>query len=164
LAVESNYLHLSTHGVAERELPLLSRVLLEPTATDDGNLTVREIFELGLRTDLVTLSACETGRSFSAGAGEFTQQDRIGLIEAFLHAGSDSVLGSLVPISDQPTMAFMKRFYAELGRKQPRTQALAATQRAMLRGEIGLPLGSNTSSALTHPKYWAPFILVGDYR
>ncbi len=164
LAYDSNYLHLSTHGIAETELPLFSRLLLEPTLTDDGNLTVREIFELGLQTELVTLSACETGRSFSVGAGDFTQQDRIGLIEAFLHAGSRSVLATLLPISDQPTTMFMTHFYRQLSNRANAVTALTATQRAMLRGEIALPPGSNTPSSVTHPKYWAPFILVGDYR
>jgi CHAT domain-containing protein/tetratricopeptide (TPR) repeat protein len=164
LVSDCDYLHLSTHGVAESELPLFSRVLLEPTNSDDGNLTVREIFELGLQAKLVTLSACETGRSFSLGGNEFTQQDRIGLIEAFLHANSRSVLASLFPINDRTTTGFMKRFYEEIHSNRSKVDALAAAQRAMMRGEISHPPASGTqpASAYTHPRYWAPFILVGD--
>jgi CHAT domain-containing protein len=164
LAYDCDYLHFSTHGVAESEIPLFSRVLLEPTANDDGNLTVREIFERGLQTKLVTLSACETGRSFSVSGSEFTQQDRIGLIEAFLHANSRSVLASLFPISDRATTGFMKRFYEEIHANRSKVGALAAAQRAMLRGEILPPPASvsQSASAYTHPRYWAPFILVGD--
>ncbi len=163
---DCDYLHLSTHGVAETDMPLFSRLLLGPTTADDGSLTVREIFELGLRTELVTLSACDTGRSYSASGNEFGEQDRIGLIEAFLHAGSHNVLATLLPVSDQGTIAFMKRFYSELRPGKSKAEALAASQRAMLRGEI-LPSSSAQNSVLlpaTHPRYWAPFILVGDSR
>lgn len=166
LASDSDYLHLSTHGVAESDLPLFSRILLEPSSTDDGNLTVREIFALGLQTKLVTLSACETGRSFSTGAGDFTQQDRIGLIEAFLHAGSDSVLASLFPVSDRATSDLMKLFYSGIRANTPKVEALASAQRAMLRGDISAPSSSQDSSSLAfrHPRYWAPFIIVGAPR
>lgn len=166
LAYNCDYLHLSTHAIAESDMPLFSRLLLEPTNTDDGNLTVREIFELGLRARLVTLSACETGHSFSASGNEFVEQDRIGLIEAFLHAGANSVLATLLPVSDQPTMQFMKHFYSQLGTHETRADALSATQRAMLRGQISLPAAGQKlrSRPFTHPRYWAPFILVGDPR
>lgn len=159
-----DYLHLSTHGVAESDMPLLSRLILEPTSSDDGNLTVREIFELGLRTKLVTLSACETGQSYSASGTDFVEQDRIGLIEAFLHAGAGTVLATLLPVSDQPTTEFMKDFYKALDGNLSKAEALSATQRAMLRGEISLPSSAPGPKSLTHPRYWAPFILVGDFR
>ena len=160
---ECDYLHLSTHGVAETETPLFSRVLLGPTGTDDGNLTVREIFELGLRADLVTLSACETGRSFPSGGHDFSERDRLGLIEAFLHANARSVLASLSPISDPATALLMGRFYQELTARQPKVEALATAQRAMLRGEVNQPSTPEApaSQRFTHPRYWAPFILVG---
>lgn len=164
LVSDCDYLHLSTHGVAEAEMPLFSRVLFEPTANDDGRLTVREIFELGLRTELVTLSACETGQSFSASGNDLVEQDRIGLVEAFLHAGSRGVLATLLPVSDQPTTAFMKYFYGQLVSGKPGSEALATTQRAMLRGEIGLPAAPNARMTLTHPRYWAPFIIIGNPR
>lgn len=164
MASTCDYLHISAHGVAEGVMPLFSRVLLEPTATDDGNLTVREIFELGLHTQLVTLSACETGQSFSASGNDFGEQDRIGLIEAFLHAGAGSVLATLSPVSDQPTTEFMKHFYTELRAKKTKAVTLANTQRAMLRGEISLPSSSRNPNflSISHPRYWAPFILVGE--
>lgn len=166
LAYNYDYLHLSTHAIAESEMPLFSRLLLEPSDTDDGSLTVREVFELGLHTKLVTLSACETGQSYSASGTDFVEQDRIGLIEAFLHAGSDSVLATLLPVSDQPTTEFMRSFYSQLRANKSTAEALAATQRAMLRGEISLPSSAPypNSPPLTHPRYWSPFILVGDFR
>jgi CHAT domain-containing protein len=152
LAYNCDYLHLSTHAIAESDMPLFSHILLEPTETDDGQLTVREIFELGLRTKLVTLSACETGRSFSSSGNDSTEQDRVGLIEAFLHAGSKSVLASLFPVSDKPTAKFMNTFYQNL-HKQDKAESLSQTQRSMIRDD-----------KLKHPRYWSSFILVGTAR
>jgi CHAT domain-containing protein len=151
-ADDCDVLHLSTHAIAESDMPLFSRLLLEPTDSDDGNLTVKEIFELGLKTKLVTLSACETGQSFSASGNVSNEQDRIGLIEAFLQAGSKSVLASLFPVSDRPTTEFMKVFYQNL-QTQDTAESLSKTQRAMLRDD-----------KLKHPRYWSPFILVGTDR
>jgi CHAT domain-containing protein len=153
-----DYLHLSTHAIAESDMPLFSRLLMEKTGTDDGNLTVREVFELGLHTKLVTLSACDTGQSYSTSGTDLIEQDRIGLIEAFLHAGSDSVLATLLPISDQPTTEFMKHFYEQLRLKQQSSEALTNTQRAVLRGEITLSVGQRNPK---HPRFWAPFFLTG---
>lgn len=158
LAHNAEYIHFSTHAVAEAEMPLLSRVLLAPAGTDDGSLTVREIFELGLKARLVTLSGCETGQSFAASGNESVEQDRIGLIEAFLHAGSRSVLASLLPVSDRPTTEFMKGFYSHLN-KTDMARALALTQRDMISGHIALP-----DRDVRHPRYWSPFILVGSDR
>lgn len=152
------YLHFATHAVAENDMPLFSRLLLERSETDDGDLTVREIFELGLNTGLVTLSACETGRSFSASGNDRVEEDRLGLIEAFLHAGSENVLASTFPVSDRSTTYFMKGFYSNL-REKDKAEALALAQRAMIRSALSTP-GSNFS----HPKYWSPFILVGTGR
>jgi CHAT domain-containing protein len=157
----STYLHLATHGVTESDMPLLSRLLLEPTSTDDGNLTVREIFALGLRTRLVILSGCDTGQSYSASGTSYAEQDRTGLIEAFLHAGSQNVIATLWPISDQSTTEFMNHFHQQLTTNNGIGTALAGTQRAMIRGEIGI---EPQRTKFKHPRYWAPFILVGDAR
>ncbi|HWN10147.1 MAG TPA: CHAT domain-containing tetratricopeptide repeat protein [Pyrinomonadaceae bacterium] len=163
LAWHATHIHLATHGVFEPDMPLLSRILLEPTAEDDGDLTAREIFDLHLTADLVTLSACETGRSFSSSGIAATEIDRVGLIEAFLHAGSHSVLATLFPVSDRPTLEFMKMFYERL-RHRDKANALAETQRAFLSGEASLSSAGTSYRDTSHPRYWAPFILVGNAR
>jgi len=163
LASHATHIHLATHGIFEPDMPLLSRILLEPTAEDDGVLTAREIFDLRLTAELVTLSACETGRSFSSSGMAATEIDRVGLIEAFLHAGSHSVLASLFPVSDRPTLEFMKTFYERLPHRD-KANALAETQRALLSGEASLSGAGTGYLDMRHPRYWAPFILVGNAR
>lgn len=163
LAPHATHIHLATHGIFEPDMPLLSRILLEPTAEDDGDLTAREIFELHLTADLVTLSACETGRSFSSSGIPATETDRVGLIEAFLHAGSRSVLATLFPVSDRTTLEFMKTFYERLAQRD-KANALAETQRAVLSGTVSLSGAGTGYRDMRHPRFWAPFILVGNAR
>ena len=148
------YLHLATHGVSEPRMPLLSHLVLRATADDDGRLTVGEIFELDVQAELVVLAGCRTGLSFSPDGGERSPVGRLGLIQAFLHSGAESVLASLAPVRDASTLAFMKGFYESLP-NGTRSAALAETQRAMARGAAG--------ATLRHPRHWAPFILVGTH-
>jgi CHAT domain-containing protein len=112
---------------------------------------VREIFELGIEADLVTIAACEGAKSFSADPKGLVEIDRTGLTEAFLHAGTKSVLASLSPISDTATVEFMKDFYTSL-KTNDKAESLAISQRKMLQGKFN------------HPRFWSPFILVGADR
>jgi CHAT domain-containing protein len=162
LAHDFTMIHFATHAVSEPGMPLLSCLKLQSGGEDDGNLTVREILDLDLRADLVTLGACQTGQSYSSSGTELGEVDRIGLIEAFLRAGSESVLASLLPVSDRPTTEFMKAFYENL-RTMNKADALAEVQRAMLRGEI-LYIENGLRRELSHPRHWTPFILVGNFR
>ncbi len=159
-APQFTHLHLATHAVSEPHMPLLSRLKLSGTRDADGNLTVREVLDIQLQAELVTLGACQSAASFSASGDEGNEANRLGLIEAFLQAGARSVLASQLPISDRPTTEFMKAFYQHL-RTQDKVTALANTQRALLRGDLVYPENGHLHR-LTHPRYWASFILVGD--
>jgi tetratricopeptide (TPR) repeat protein len=56
------YIHFATHGLLNQEKPELSGILLaqDKDPQEDGFLLMREIFNLEINADLVTLSACET--------------------------------------------------------------------------------------------------------
>ena len=53
-----HYLHIASHGEFNASNALQSRLLLSKSATDDGYLTVGELYKINLDVDLVTLSAC----------------------------------------------------------------------------------------------------------
>ena len=153
--VASNYqiLHLATHGYFNKFNPMLSGLELEPDKTNDGMLEVHEILDLKLDSDLVTLSACQTGM----GSGFFAEipagDDFVGLTRAFLQAGSGSVLATLWEVDDRSTVDLMVEFYQRLeepGAKYDKAVALANAQRTQ-----------RSSDKYEHPYYWAPFILVG---
>lgn len=148
-------LHLATHGNFNRENPMLSAVELEADAANDGLLEVHEIMELNLKSELVTLSACQTG----LGAGWFNAipagDEFVGLTRAFLYAGSQSVLATLWEVDDRSTVELMEGFYQSIATSsapRDRAAALAAVQRRL-----------RTSDSYSHPYYWAPFVLVGQH-
>ncbi|MDP9268491.1 MAG: tetratricopeptide repeat protein [Acidobacteriota bacterium] len=155
LAGDYGTIHLATHGFFNKVNPLFSGVELEPDARDDGRLEVHEVLELRLRAGLVTLSACET----ALGTGYYSDvpagDDFVGLTDAFLRAGSSSVLATLWEVNDRSTSEFMTEFYRRLERPGGEGDlALATAQRRMLASH----------SRFRHPYYWAPFVLVGSSR
>jgi CHAT domain-containing protein len=143
-------------------------------ARDDGILTALEVAELDLSgVELATLSACETGLGESAGG-----EGLLGLQRAFQVAGARSVVASLWKVPDGPTQALMERFYKNLWQEgMPRLEALREAQLWMLReGQMqgvvrrGLepldrqPAGEGDRPGCLPPRYWAAFVLSGDWR
>jgi CHAT domain-containing protein/tetratricopeptide (TPR) repeat protein len=150
LAGSYDVLHLAAHGYFNKSNPLLSGILLEPDAANDGRLEVHEILALRLNARLVTLSACET----ALGSGYFADvpagDDLVGLTRAFLFAGSSAVLASLWEVNDRSTSMLMRGFYGRLNNSNE-VAALATVQRQM----------GHSPGRLSHPYFWAAFVLVG---
>ncbi|HEU0202308.1 MAG TPA: CHAT domain-containing protein, partial [Burkholderiaceae bacterium] len=59
----SGRIHIAAHAKFFAEEPLASGILFAPTTDDSGMLTVRDLYRLNLDSDLVVLSACDTGIS-----------------------------------------------------------------------------------------------------
>ncbi|WNG43125.1 tetratricopeptide repeat protein [Archangium minus] len=94
-------------------------------------------------TQLVVLSACDTGRGdVKLGQGIY------GLRRALVVAGAETVVSSLWKINDGKTSEFMEAFYRHLLAGEGRVAALHSAMREMRRKH-------------PHPYYWAPFIATG---
>ena len=145
-------LHLATFGSMNRANPLFSWIDLAPIG-DDGRFEVHEIYGLELDARLVVLSACETGLGGGALTSAPAGDDWVGLTRAFLTAGADNVLASLWRVEDLATARLMERFYADLLSGASPPEALAASQRSLIRDQD-----------TAHPFYWAGFSLVGEAR
>jgi CHAT domain-containing protein/Tfp pilus assembly protein PilF len=117
----------------------------------DGLLTALEVSGMDLHgTDLVTLSACETGRGeVKSGEGVF------GLRRAFALAGTAHLMMSLWPVSDDVTAQQMQSFYQLYGKKTNPAAALRQAQLATI-----AELRSKRGQA--EPALWAPFIVQGN--
>jgi CHAT domain-containing protein len=141
-AAHFRYIHFATHGRFDASSPLKSSLLLAPEEGSNGMLTADRLYSFELNTDLVTLSACETGLSKVANG-----DDLVGLTRGFLYAGSASIVASLWKVDDRATSHLMARFYRELSvidkRESLRTAQL------------------ETRKTFGHPYYWASFQLTG---
>jgi CHAT domain-containing protein/Tfp pilus assembly protein PilF len=115
---------------------------------DDGILTALEASGLNLwGTNLVTLSACETG------VGEVRNGEGVyGLRRAFFLAGTESLVMSLWSVSDRATRDMMTSYYTGLKQGMGRGQALRQAKLAMLQRKDR-----------QHPYYWASFIQSGEW-
>ncbi len=142
-----NVLHLASHGIFDAGNPLNSALLLTPTASEDGRLTVNEIFDLELDASLVTLSACQSGMSRIKAGDEL-----MGLPRAFNYAGVPSVVATLWNVSDDATAILMDDFYRNL-KVSDKAEALRRAQLKLLQ-----------TSRNKNPYYWGAFYLIGDFR
>jgi len=176
LSGDYNIIHFASHGELNPENPLFSSIRLAKDKDEDGRLEVHEIFNLNLEnTSLVTLSACETG------LGKLTKGDElIGLTRSFIFAGTPSIVASLWKVNDSSTSKLMGMFYKNL-KNHSKAEALRMAQIEMIRGEVGKGIvrgvgGITTSKESkprlqapmtvdgSHPYFWAPFILLGDWQ
>ncbi|MEM8600922.1 MAG: CHAT domain-containing protein, partial [Bacteroidota bacterium] len=113
----------------------------------DGIATAFELAGMDLRgTDLVVLSACETGLG-EVEAGEGV----LGLRRAFEMAGAETVVMSLWKVPDDATAALMGAFYGALADGRGKAEALRLAA-ASVRAE----------ERWAHPYWWAAFVLAGD--
>lgn len=131
-------LHLACHGLFRVDNPMFSALKLS-----DGWLTAADVLQYGLDDALVTLSACESGRSRVISGDEV-----IGLPRAFLGAGAAAVLVSLWVVQDETTAALMSHWYEQLRHGVERVAALRKAQLSI-------------RESYPHPYYWAPFVLIG---
>lgn len=137
-------IHIASHGEFDSINPLFSAILLAKDPTEDGNLTVREVFSLSVQADLVTLSACQSGLA-QINNGD----DLVGLNRAFVYAGTHALLASLWRVDDIATAVMIKHFY----RNYPDTDKAEALRRAQIQVRRFQP----------HPAYWAGLVLTGDW-
>lgn len=145
-------LHLATHGILDAKRPQFSGLALSLVGDEDndGYLRVDEVFNLRLSASLVMLSACETG------LGELKRGDGVsGLARAFMYAGGSTVGVSLWSVSDEATAVLMSGFYKHRFSNESASApaSLRATQLEMIAG-----------GRFSAPFYWAPFVLVGEWR
>jgi CHAT domain-containing protein len=108
--------------------------------------------------ELLTLSACNTATTGGSANGKE--------VECFAvlaqRRGAEAVLASLWPVADASTRLLMQKFYQIRDSRPgtPKAEALRQAQVALLSGEVKAPDGKDYS----HPNFWAPFILMGNWR
>jgi CHAT domain-containing protein len=144
-----NIVHFAIHGEFNDRQPLQSGLLLAKDEENDGYLQVHEIFGMDLRNaSLVTLSACETALSKIFGG-----DDLVGLSRGFIYAGTPSLLATLWKVDDPATSKLMEYFYQNWKQGMSKPEALRQAQIAL-----------KNIPQFRHPYYWAPFVMIGDWK
>lgn len=147
-AVSFPIVHLATHGQFSSQAE--NTFLL----TWEGQIKVKDLDQLlevrdrqqNRPIELLILSACQTA------AGD--KRAALGLAGVAVRSGARSTIATLWSVQDSSTANLMTRFYAAL--KQPgmsRAEAMRQAQLSLLR-----------SPDYQNPYYWAPFVLVGNWR
>jgi CHAT domain-containing protein len=135
---------------------------------DNPNLSLSE-------TSLLTLSACETGMSSNASDGK--EVDGLGMTAEY--KGAKAVISSLWSVNDASTGLLMGDFYkrwAEGAGKVTKVEALRQAQLDLLLGKTkaqgdggdrgfgGARPQTAAPEGYAHPYYWAPFVLMGNWK
>jgi CHAT domain-containing protein len=149
-AARAPFVHFATHGYIDSRDPKESFLLLAGTPP---RLSVRDIVEENYRlsfagTRLVTLSACNTNVAGGDPSATYGSLSR-----AFAKAGAPTVVASLWSVSDEATRDMMIVFYRELAAGQPKAEAMRRAQLAV-----------KNDPRYAHPFYWAPFVVLGEWR
>jgi CHAT domain-containing protein/tetratricopeptide (TPR) repeat protein len=142
------FVHFATHGF----LPVESSIgepalILSYDGEDEDRMMFKmsEILELNLHSEMVVLSACNTG------SGKVTRAEGVASLgTAFLAVGASSVTVSLWEVADKSTAILMQNYYRNLLSGMPKDKALATARVSLVAG------------GYSNPFYWAPFVLTGE--
>ncbi len=151
---EYKVLHFATHGLIDEKRPELSGILLslynkEGKQPEGGFIRLQDVYGMRLNSDLVVLSACDTGLG-----QEIKGEGVMSLNNAFLQAGARSVVSSLWKVDDNATKDLMTEFYR--GMADDGLTAAAALRQAQIR--------MYNDPRYNSPFYWAAFTASGDNR
>lgn len=151
-ALEKSYsiFHLASHAFVDDQNPEYSKIILNSHEDDsnDGLLHVYEIANLQINSDLVVLSACNTG------FGKIQEGEGINSLgKAFARAGSPNLLMSLWPVNDQATSSLIKEYYHHIFEGSPKRKAIIEAKMSFL---------ESVPAAFHHPYYWGGFVYYGD--
>ncbi|MBL6446454.1 CHAT domain-containing protein [Fulvivirga sp. 29W222] len=136
--------HLAMHAIIDDEDPMYSKLLFAPSkdTLEDGMLHTFELYNMRLNTQMVVLSACNTG------SGKLQKGEGV-----IAYAGSPSVVMSHWAVDDKSTAELMKHFYKHLSNGHPKDVALRNAKLDFLK---------NAPPIYHHPYYWNNFVVMGD--
>jgi CHAT domain-containing protein/tetratricopeptide (TPR) repeat protein len=153
--------YFATHALVAGEVEKFARVKAEPalvlsipskpTEEDDGLLRASDVATLKMNADFVVLSACNTAAGDKPGAEALS-----GLARAFFYAGAKSLIVSNWEVDSVATVAVMTGLFNAV-KKDPHLSHAEALRLSMLQ-MIDNPFKPDWA----RPKYWAPFIVVGE--
>lgn len=146
-------IHFATHGELSGALDGYNEPFLVLSPPDKGNdfddgiLTMTEIMQMEIKSDLVILSACNT-----AAGEDKTSEGYSGLAKAFIFSGTKSLLVSNWYVETYAAKELIINFMKNMINHNKRASSSLNTTMINF-------IKSNPEKS--HPFYWAPFIVVG---
>lgn len=179
LRERNNVVHIASHFQFQPGNETNSALLL-----GDGQMLslaqIKALPNVFSGVELLTLSACNTATSGSGANGK--EVEGFGVLAQ--RQGARAVVASLWPVADRSTMRMMQEFYQLRESGLTKAEAMRQVQRKMLQGELAVPVATIKRSIIheedktaglpkfkadpqkpfAHPYYWAPFILIGNWK
>ncbi|TDE55392.1 CHAT domain-containing protein [Flavobacterium sp. GT3P67] len=142
-APHHSILHLSTHASAgDLETPASIKFY-------DQEILYSELYHLKINSELVVLSACETG------IGKlYKSEGAMSIARGFQFAGAQNLLFSLWKVNDYTTSVFMDYFYKNIKNDSSYFEANANAKRSFLNNK-------SIPNAKKSPYYWSAFVYYG---
>ena len=159
---DSRYILFSTHGLLGGDFsgvaePALALTLIDNPPGRDGFLTMSEVLGLDLNAELIILSACNTsGKGDKSGSGE----GFVGLTRSFMYAGGKSLLVTHWSVESEAAKDLMVETFKNM-KKEAKPEALRDAKLSMKKS---IRQKGQEKLSLSHPFFWAPFVLVGEGR
>ncbi|MBX2842937.1 MAG: CHAT domain-containing protein [Flammeovirgaceae bacterium] len=149
-ASDFNILHLAIHGVADAENKYNTRLIFNSSDDDPAkkNLYSHELYNLNLKSDLVVLSACESGLG-----KQYTGEGAYSMARGFVYAGVPSVVNTLWKINDNFSADIMAGFYQNLDDGKQVDESLQQAKMNYIR---------QADEISADPANWAAFVLLGE--
>jgi CHAT domain-containing protein len=146
LMKSAQYIHLSTHGQQNAVAPAFHCLFMSPDEGGSDVLNAYEIYGCDLSaTDLLTLSACETG------LGRVDAGDNLGGLPAsFLISGVRTLVATLWQVASDVSVTFFRSLYTELKSGKSKLDAFVLAQ---------------NTTRVKFPAYrdWGAFYMLGDW-
>lgn len=151
-ANQHGIIHLATHAVVNNEFPLRSYIAFYP-GHEDYRLYAQEIYNMNLdSTQLIILSACETG------AGQLVKGEGLmSLSRAFAYAGCPNIITSLWKAEDKTTAFITRQLHHYIDNGLSKDVALQ-------RAKLDLLKNKEMDPRFKTPNYWAHLLFIGDYQ
>lgn len=142
-AADYRIIHMATHACVDESNPLFNKIFLS-----DDYLSNADLYNTKLTSELVVLSACNTG------SGKLVKGEGVlSLARGFAQAGCASSVVTQWSVNDCATSDLMIDFYQNLKNGQNKDIALQQTKLDYL---------ANADQISAHPYYWAAFVQFGN--
>ncbi len=145
---ENNVLHLAMHSLNDEVQPLNSQLVFSAENDSTSALKAFEIYNYNIKSPMVVLSSCSTGRGKKK-----TGEGLMSLARAFKFAGVQTQIMTLWAVHDQSGATLSTLFYDYLKEKNFKDNALRKAKQDYI---------ASSDLIHAHPYYWANYVITGN--